>query len=196
MTSLWCYAVYYSFQKSPQWRVACGACISTFGIILTWYSARVAYAQIHYQRLKYREPEIALQEAHQQSVRLQKLYPHNYHLSQWMAETAYYTHTSAEIADYWVRIGVRQNPHKLSLRWIETLLVGVEADDSHKAARMWERYSDEVFWNRWVMAGRIYWLARAGRINDAEYYLSILQRTPGNHGWAADAVDIARSSQP
>ena len=179
---------------SRWFRYVFGVLFCIGGMLYCRYAVRVAYAQIHYQRLKYRHPDLAFDDAHQASRDLHRMYPHNYHLSQWMAESAYYQHANMELSEYWVRLGLRQNPHTLSLRWIETILVGIAEDNPEEAARMWERYSDTVFWNRWVMAGRVYWLARADRIQDAANYLQILQRVHGNHNWAAEALEIAQKA--
>ncbi len=181
-----------SYNRSNLLRYFFGTMLSLSGLFASWYAVRVAYAKIAYQRIKFREPDITLSEAHQTAQGLHSIYPHNYHLSEWMAEKAFYDHGDTDIAATWVDIGLAQNPHRLNMRWIETLLVGM--DDPEEAARLWEAYSDDVFWNRWVMAGRVYWLARAGRIDEAEHYMALLRQMHGDHGWAEQELTAARAA--
>ncbi|MFU8779769.1 MAG: hypothetical protein ACNA71_01930 [Kiritimatiellia bacterium] len=182
-----------SFDKKPinVWiRSFFGIVLATAGAIGFWYAIRTARSQIRYQRIKFREPDITLAAAVQEAEIVHALYPHNYHLSRWLAEKAWYEHSDGDLALIWVRKGVAQNPHHLEMRWLETVLIGME--DPAAAARMWEAYSDEVFWNRWVLAGRVYWLAYAGRIEEAEHYMQILRRIGGDHRWAEDALAAAK----
>ena len=167
-----------------------GGLLLLLGCFGLWYALRVAKAQILYHRIKFREPAISLVDAAEVAERSHQLYPHNYHLSQWLAEKAWYEHTDANLAMQWLPRGLRQNPYRLEMRWLETVLVGRE--DPEEAARMWEAYSDEVFWNRWVLAGRVYWLAYAGRVEEAEHYMQILQRIGGDHSWAEQALAAAK----
>lgn len=184
-------------SKRPQvnrWlRYSGGAAVCVVSILGIWYALRVSYAQIHYQRIKYREPEKSLSEVNETALELQDIYAHNYHLSDWMANRALYQDRNTEIAAHWARIGTTQNPHRLALRWVEAAVVGM--DNPEEAARLWESYSDNVFWNRWVMAGRVYWLSHAGRTQEAEHYMNILRGIHGDHGWAEEALETALRNQ-
>ena len=181
-------------SKTLCWlRYTCGIALCIGGIWATWYSARVVYAQMEYQRIRYRDQDMPLEDVHQEALTQYAIYPHNYHLSQWIAEKAFYDYGNTDIAAHWTNIGLEQNPYRRNLRWLEVVLVGME--NPEESARLWESYSDTVFWNRWVMAGRVYWLALAGRVEEAEHYMEMLRRSHGNHAWAEEALEIARTTQ-
>jgi hypothetical protein len=190
----WCCAVF-SSRNDNLFRIKriYGAVLVCTGLLFLSYSYRVAKSQIGYHRLKFREHALPLADTVQEAQHVHSLYAHNYHLSRWISERAWYEYTNRDIALVWLEKGLTQNPHHLEMRWLETVLVGM--DKPVDAARMWEAFSDRVFWNRWVMGGRIFWYSHAGRLEEAAAYLTLLDKTPGDHGWAVDAVHAARQVQ-
>ncbi len=168
-----------------------GGLLLVSGLLGLGYSIRVARSQWLYFVGKYGPSvdadfpqRVALAEA------AYRLYPHNYHMSLWVSEEAWYEEGDEVVASRWVSRGLRRNPHQLELRWLESILLGQE--DPALAAAVWERYSDRVFWHSWVLAGRVYWYAMAGRLAEAEIYLVMLRGRP-HHAWAAESVRAAHA---
>jgi len=174
-------------------RRAAGMGLLVLGGVGFFYSLRVAAVQIRYQQLKFGGGEASWPDVVVAAKVLDQRYRHNYHMSVWLADTAWHTHGDTAVARDWVQRGLSQNPYHLELRWLDTVLIGM--DDPVRAAQMWEAYSDEVFWNRWVLAGRVYWLAYAGRLAEAEQFMQLLRQEPGDYRWVEEALVDVRAQQ-
>lgn len=170
-------------------RIAAGVVLIGVGLWGSWYCIRAVRSQILYHAIKFKQPDMALRETVKIAERAYRLYPYNYHMSRWVAEKAWYSNQNAEVAADWASRGVALNPWQRDLRWLDALLVG--RSDPAEAARRWASYSDWAFWNPWMLAGRVYWYAVAGRVEDAEAYLPYLDGK-GNFTWAEQALEAAR----
>jgi hypothetical protein len=146
-----------------------------------------------YHEIKFKHPNMGMADTVSKAQEAYDLYPYNYHMSRWVAEKALYSNQNAIVASEWVSRGIALNPWQRELQWLNTVLIGQTS--AVEAAQLWEAYSDWAFWNRWNLAGRVYWYALAGRVEDAEDYFAYLKGQNGDYAWAEQALKSARLRQ-
>lgn len=138
------------------------------------HSIRVEVAQSIYFNIKYGAARNDLSAIFKRSEIAHRIYPFNYYLCMWVAETAYEngcaggteSQEQINIARRWCDRGLKLNFYRSELREIKTRLLARESPDA--AVSYWKEYVNWHFWepyNHGVMAEL---LAGAGRFDLAE----------------------------
>ncbi len=196
MISLWCSEVYSSLSNVV-YRL-CGLLLIVAAITLAVYSARAGWSQYSYFRLKYGDlSEAPLDHRQDIATAATMRYPHNYYLSELMAEAFLGAavnerpmmaeqHYAAALL--WSKRGVAQNPYRRNLRWMEAHLT--LQDSPETAYILWRDYVEFAFWDPWNIASLLDLALEADRLDDALELLPLLQGT-SRYREAKDAVEAA-----
>lgn len=150
----------------------------------TVFAARATWAYTAYQRAKYLMPPGQADAALRLADRTHAAFPWNYFLCMLAAETAYDKWQTAasghggdfrRSAAFWTEEGLRLNPYKRPLRYIQAHLLAEHAP--LEAALAWERYVDWHFWDPYNHAVLVHLHALAGRYHDALRSLELIRGT-------------------
>jgi len=168
-------------------RVALGLIAMCAGIFGGIYAVNASIAQAAYYELKYgsdRSMEIG-RVMDQAEVSVPR-YPHNYYLSEFVAEQLWHAlpqnpdlRNSARI---WCDRGLLQHPYLKSLRYLDVQLLAL--DNIDLAAQRWEAYVDWHYWDAHNHALLADLYARAGRFTKASESISLIKGSR-HHAWAA-----------
>lgn len=163
----------------------------------TFHAVRAAAAAALYHRVKYgrcHSDPVAIFRVSEQSIRL---YPLNYYLCIWAAETAYYTSLRADtaeaerrlkIAEYWCDKGLYLNEYKSQLCLLKARLLRRRSPAA--AAAYWREYVDWHFWEPYNHAVLVDLYAQSGDYDRALRALQWVKGSPYEEqarAWLRDA---------
>ncbi len=182
--------------------------LSIFCLLGVFWSLRAGmsytfYYQAKYGKLTENRPtngparEQALEKIFNLCERAHGLYPKNFHLCIFAAETAYYerfnddgteNETRLALARTWCDRGLALNPYKSQLRLLDVRLVG--RDDPARAVSLWSTFLDWQFWEPFNHRIMVELLARSGRYAEA---LSQLKWVEGSKYYREARQSIAEA---
>lgn len=170
--------------------------MSTAGLL---YAGRAAWAARLSYRAQHGLPQPDVEQVLAWSQRAYVLYPYNYYLSIFAAETAYYRagdvrgearEERLRMAQLWCERGLEQNRYKSQLRRLKTRFLWEESPA--KAIAYWEAYTDWHFWEPYNHATLAEMYAKAGEFEKADLELKLISAFPGFHDEALRGVEKER----
>lgn len=175
---------------------ALGLVLALGGVV---HSTRAAVAANLSRRIQY-GPPLEVEQVVELARKAQSLYPWNYYLAIFAAETAYYRagEVGGELqrerlrqAALWCDRGLALNRYKSQLRRLKTNLLW--EDSPAEAIRYWSAYVDWQFWEPHHHATLAELHARAGDFEQAERAVKWTEGTVA-HAGARAAVDRERKA--
>lgn len=155
-------------------RFAAGLLLVALAVAGVPYSLRASQSQWLYYRAKYGDWRQDHTRAIAAAQRAHQLYPWNYNLCIWAAESAYYgawdaalgdRAASVQLAQTWCDRGLALNTYKSPLRLLEVWLTAHTA--LPEAIRKWEAYVDWHFWEPYNHAVLVDLYSRNGQYEQA-----------------------------
>ncbi len=170
--------------------------LMSFAIFAVLYSIKAEIAQIAYYKIKYRGGSVDV--ALCMGERAHNLYPYNFRLAVWLANTAFRKRLDEqgdempariESMKRWCDTGLELNSHD---RWMRMLKTGLmERKSAETAAEYWNEYVNKAFWDprNHLMLVELY--TRAGKLEKAEESLKWAEGAPG-YGIVKNFLEDAR----
>lgn len=187
----------YDRVSVDQWFLATiGVLILVMSTAGLWYAGRAAWAARLSYRAQHGFPQPDVEQILDWSQRAFSLYPYNYYLSIFAAETAYYRAGDVREAarterlrraQLWCDRGLEQNGYKSQLRRLKTRFLWEESPA--EAIGYWEAYTDWHYWEPYNHATLAELYAKAGDFEKAGRELNVIANFPGFHAEAFRSVE-------
>lgn len=160
------------------------------------HAGRAAIASSLSYRAQYGKPAASVEQVLDLCRKASSLYPWNYYLVIFAAETAYYhsgdvtggaREERLKLSRFWCERGLSLNVYKSQLRRLKTRFLWEESP--LKAIEYWKAYTDWQFWEPYNHATLAELYARAGEFDLAEQSLKWVAIDPASYAQARLAVD-------
>ena len=187
-----------------------GALLVLGGLAGAAWSVRAGLGQAIYFQAKFGPNRANPEVVDALAQRAIRLYPFQYRLCVWAAETAYYHRHDASgvvmperlaMADAWCQRGLKLQPYNSELRLLDVRLTALTSPG--EAARKWRPYLDWAFWYPYHHLVMVELACDAGRFSEAAAALEWVKGTPYEkqardyylNAWQAERTAMERAFQ-